>query len=50
LEQRFCHWRRKFGFSLVETMHASEDDDKYDVLHATSVIEPKEHIPFEACL
>jgi hypothetical protein len=41
------HWRHKFGFKFVETIQAPEDDDKYDVFHATSVIEPKEEIPFE---
>lgn len=42
------HWRHKFGFKFVETIQAPEDDDQYDVFYATSVIEPKEEIPFEA--
>jgi len=45
--QRFYHWRHKFGFKFVETTQAPEDDDKYDVFRAASVIEPKEEIPFE---
>lgn len=48
IEQHFYHWRCKFGFKFVETIKAPEDDDKFDVFYATSVIEPEEEIPFEA--
>jgi hypothetical protein len=44
MDQRFYHWRHKFGFKFLETIHAPEDDDKCDVFYATSVIEPKENI------
>jgi hypothetical protein len=47
IERRFYHWRYKFGFRFVETIKAPEDDDTYDVFYATSVIEPKEVVPFE---
>jgi len=35
MDQRFYHWRHKFGFKFVETIHAPEGDDKYDVFYWT---------------
>ena len=37
----------RFGFKFVETIHAPEDDDKYDVFYATYLIEPQDEIRFE---
>lgn len=48
IEQCFYHWRYKFGFKFVESIKAPEDDDTFDVFYATSLIEPKEEVPFEA--
>lgn len=45
-QQRFYHWRHKFGFKLVETIHAPEDDQVFDVFVAEELIErPTEEIP-----
>ena len=34
IDQRFYHWRYKFGFKFVGTIMAPEDDDTYDVFCA----------------
>ena len=46
VEQCFYHSRYKFGSRFVESIKAPEDDETCDVFYATSVIEPKEEIPF----
>jgi len=49
-EQRFYHWRFKFGNTFIETIKCPEDDGYYDVFIAEAPIELPEVdkvIPFK---
>lgn len=46
-EQRFYHWRTKFGDRFVETIRHREDEEHYDVFDAEEeILVPTEEIPF----
>jgi len=47
-ENRFYHWRTKFGYRFIETICCPEDESIYDVFVTEEWIGPKgtEEIPF----
>ena len=46
-EQKFYHWRTKWGDKFIETIYAPEDDSIFDVFIAKEEVEPEEEIPFK---
>jgi len=46
--QKFYHWRTKFGSTFVETICHREDDNGFDVFDAfEETSDPQKEIPFE---
>lgn len=47
-DDKFYHWRYKFGRSYVEVIKHPEDDEIYDVFTPVSIIEnPEEFLPLD---
>ena len=47
-QQKFVHWRTKFGMTFIETICHPEDDDVYDVFVVERKLEtPTKEIPLD---